>query len=327
MSNVLLTLLVLLVLAVLGILVAVYLRLRSPEQDTQVAVLSEKLSQLSPVAQTVSDIQLNLAELQSHLRARQELESRTAESVRRLETVIAGTQTKGAAGENILEAVFAQLPVEWQIRDFKVGNKTVEFALRLPNNLVLPIDSKWAATNMIEQFATCDDVTEQQRLKKQIETAVLNQAREVKKYIDPNRTVSFGVAVVPDAAYDLCGGIHADIFKLDVVVISYSMFVPYLLLVFQTTLKTTQSIDLQKLDAYLQSVEQGIETLQDEIDGRFSKATTMLSNSRNDMTAQLSKINSGLNGLRTSASTDPTQTGELIVPEPDARVENRGELT
>lgn len=135
------------------------------------------------------------------------------------------------------------------------------------------------------------------------------------------------MAVVPDAAYDLCGGIHADIFKLDVVVMSYSMFVPYLLLVFQTTLKTTQSIDLQKLDAYLQSVEQGIETPQDEIDGRFSRATTMLSNSRNDMTAQLSKINSGLNGLRISASTDPTQTGELIVPEPDARVENRGELT
>lgn len=327
MSNILLALLILLTLAVLGVLVAVYLRLQRPSQDAQTAVISERLSQLSPVAQTVSDIQLSLTELQSHVKARQELESRTAESVQRLETVIAGTQTKGAAGENILEAVFARLPVEWQIRDFKVGNKTVEFGLRLPNNLVLPIDSKWTATNVIEKFASCDDVAEQQRLKKQVETAVVNKAREVKKYLDPSLTASFGIAVIPDAAYDLCGGIHADIFKLDVVVISYSMFMPYLLLVFQTTLKNAQSIDLQKLDAYLRSVEKGIETLQDEIDGRFSRATTMLSNSRNDMTAQLSKINSGLNGLRISASTDPTQNGELIVPEPDARVENRGELT
>ena len=128
-----------------------------------------------------------LTELQTFAKARQEIEQRTAESIKRLEMIIAGTQTKGVAGENILEFVFAKLPAEWQVRNFRVGNKSVEFGLRLPNNLILPIDSKWAATNLIEQFVNCDNPDEQQKLKAQIESAVLSKAKEVKKYIDPSR--------------------------------------------------------------------------------------------------------------------------------------------
>ena len=80
-------------------------------------MISEKLSQLEPVSQAVSSIQQGLAELHAYTRARQDLERQTADSIRRLETVIAGTQTKGAAGENILEDVFARLPMEWQVRN------------------------------------------------------------------------------------------------------------------------------------------------------------------------------------------------------------------
>ena len=82
-----------------------------------------------------------LIDLKSQAKARQDLEHRTAESIRRLESVIAGTQTRGVAGENILDALFAKFPPDWQVRDFRVGNKFVEFGLRLPNNLILPIRS------------------------------------------------------------------------------------------------------------------------------------------------------------------------------------------
>lgn len=311
MVGVLLFVLILLVLVVLLALAAIYFRLQQPARDNpQAEILSEKLSQLAPVAHTVSDIQANLAGLQAHIEARRELEQRTADSVRRLEAVIAGTQSKGAAGENILESVFSRLPVQWQIRDFKVGNKTVEFGLRLPNNLVLPVDSKWTATSLVERFAVCDDVDEQRQLKRQIEAAVRAKAGEVTKYIDPNTTTGFGLAVIPDAVYDVCGGMHADIFKMNVVVVGHSMFVPYLLLVFQTTLKNSQSVDLQKLDAYLQSVERGIESLQAELDGRFSRAMVMLNNSRSEMSGQLSKVGSGVNNLRLSAASSSTELGD-----------------
>jgi DNA recombination protein RmuC len=266
----------------------------------------------------LSRAKTDLTELQTHTKARQELELRTAESIRRLEAVIAGTQTKGAAGENVLEVLFAKLPPDWQVRNFRVGAKTVEFGLRLPNNLILPIDSKWPATGLLEEFIGCDDPDKQQKLKAEIEAAVLTKAKEVRKYIDPNVTMNFGVAAVPDSVYDLCFGIQVDVFQLNVVLISYSMFVPYLLLVFQTMLKTSQNIDLQKLEAYLKSAQENIKSVQDELEGRFPKAITMLNNSRDEMSAHLSKVAGGLTSLQISAPARPAiaaSTDSGTVPE------------
>jgi DNA recombination protein RmuC len=258
----------------------------------------------------LTQARVGLAELHTQATARVQLEQRTADSVWRLETIIAGTQSKGAAGENILDAVFAKLPVEWQERNFKVGNKTVEFALRLPNNLILPIDSKWPATHLLEQFAACDDIAEQQRLKSQIEAAVLGKAREIKKYIDPSLTVSFGVAAVPDAVYDLCSGIQGTCFvEHNAVLVAYSMFMPYLLLVVQTVQKTSQNLDLEKLEAYLRSAQDSVRAAQQEVEGRFSRSLTMLSNSRDDLSLHLSKVNSGLTSLQMGAGTPQTTVG------------------
>ena len=268
---------------------------RSIETDTVAKGLTETTS---AIRDGLSRAQENLAAIQAHSRARQDLELRTSESIRRLEGIIAGTQTKGAAGENIIEVILAQLPTEWQVRDFKVGNKTVEFGLRLPNNLVLPIDSKWAATNLLERFLTSDDIREQQELKSQIERAVLSKAKEVRKYIDPNLTVDFGLAAVPDAIFDLCTGIQIESLQMNVVIISYSLFVPYLLLVFQTILKTSQNIDMQRLNSYLENAQSSVAELQNELEDRFSRAITMLNNSRDNMRGMLGQVSSGLGSLQ-----------------------------
>jgi DNA recombination protein RmuC len=269
------------------------------------AVRKDSTASLYQVGKNLSDevakIQQELAVLQASAKARQEIEQKTAASISRLETIIAGTQSKGSAGENIVELIFAKLPVEWQVRNFKVNGKTVEFGLRFPNNLVLPIDSKWAATDLLEQFTDSENPDEQQKLKSEIEKAVIQKAKEVRKYIDPSITTTFGVAVVPDAIYELCASIYPEIFKVGIVLVSYSMFVPYLLLVFHTILKSEQNIDLQKLDAYLQTAQSGLNDLQEEINGRFSRALTMLNNSRDDMQAHISSVNTSLTGVKVGA--------------------------
>jgi DNA recombination protein RmuC len=278
---------------------------------TGLAKASELTRSIAEAAEAVktqlSSTKSDIASLQTLVRAKQEVEQETSDVVRRLETIIAGTQTKGAAGENILDHVFSKLPIAWQVRNFRVGDKHVEFGLRLPNNLVLPIDSKWMATNLLEQFASCKDIQEQQRLKNEISKAVLNKAREVRKYLEPNLTMTFGVAAVPDAVYDLCAECHAEAFEMNVVIISYSMFVPYLLLVFHTVLKTGASIDLQRLEGFLHSVQESAKSLQEELEGRLSRAITMLSNSRDEMRAQLGKAVTGLTSIQ--INTDYVQEG------------------
>lgn len=293
-----------------------------------IAGLQAGLVQAGTVARSLTDAaeairrelvhaRTDLAALQAEARARQEHEQQMAAAIGRLESIIAGTHTKGAAGENILEAVLAQLPPEWQVRNFRVGNRVVEFGLRLPNNLILPIDSKWPATALLDQFAGCNDQQEKQRLKSQIEAVVLDRAREVQKYIEPDLTVNFAVAVVPDAVFELCAGVHAHAFRLNVVLISYSMLVPYLLLVFQTTLRASRNIDLAKLDACLQTAQETIRALQDELETRVQRALTMLTNARDDMSRQLSKLGAGLQGLRDAAEA-VAQTGAPEKALPDA---------
>jgi DNA recombination protein RmuC len=250
------------------------------------------------VRQELSDAKASLSALQAQAQARQEVETRTALAVQRLESIIAGVQSKGVAGENIVEALLAKLPPEWQVRDFRVGNRVVEFGLRLPNNLILPIDSKWPATNLLDSLAATTDAQERQALKGQIEAAVLAKAREVRKYIDPGSTPGFGVAALPDAVYDLCCGIQAEAFQMNVVLVSYSLFMPYLLLVFQTTLKASRDLDLERLARYVEQAQESARLMQDELEGRFARALTMLSNSRGDMVTHLGRINSGLSSLQ-----------------------------
>lgn len=245
----------------------------------------------------IAGIQQEVGALKAVAVARQQMDVRMAASIDHLEAVIAGSRSKGLAGENIVDVVFSKLPLEWQVRNFTVRGRSVEFGLRLPNSLVLPIDSKWAATGLLERYGLATEPAEQEKLKEEIRKAVLLKAREVEKYIDPTITASFGVAVVPDAVYELCSAVLSEAFRSNVVLVSYTMFVPYLLLVFQTTLKSGQSIDLQRLEAHLDTVRTNMSALQEELDGRFSRALTMLANSRDDMRAYLGRATGSLTSL------------------------------
>lgn len=284
------------------------------QEQAKIDVLTEKVSHLEPITRDIN-VKINdellrvhesLERLKTYAETRQAIEQKTSEAINRLEMVIAGTQSKGSAGENIVEMVFAKLPIEWQERNFVVNGKSVEFGLRLPNQLILPIDSKWPATHLVEQFAAAEDPMEKRRLKSEIERSVLQKAREVSKYIDPHVTMTFGLAVIPDAVYDLSAGVQVEAFQMNVVLVSYSMFVPYLFLVVQTTLKTLQSIDLQKLDAYIQTIEGSIKAVQEELDGRFQRALVMLNNAREEMRAQMSKASGSLTSLQIGAVSSAT---------------------
>ena len=300
--------------------VLIHLRSRAATaSEAHTAMLVEKLARLEPVPPALQHVQVELARLHAFAQARHDLERQTADAIRRLETVLAGTQTRGVAGENLLDLVFSKLPVAWQARNFVLGNKVVEFAVRLPTGLLLPIDSKWSATALIDAFSATDNVDEQVALKRRIELAVLERARDVRKYLDPNLTVSFGIAVVPDAACELSTGIHCDAFQMNVVVVSYSMLVPYLLLVINTVSRSLSTVDLERLGGHVQTVEHAIAELQNEVEGRLSRAITMLGNARDDLRSQLGQVSASLASIRTATGAF-TATGALTADGPPPAV-------
>src|SRR3977135_768067 len=112
-------------------------------QEMQAAELRERLSNTQTVMEG----------LRSSLKPRQPIEEEARTSLKRLENVIAGSSTRGAAGENILEEALRPLPPEMLQRNVWVGGKVVERALRLPGGKLLPMDSKWVSSGALEQLA------------------------------------------------------------------------------------------------------------------------------------------------------------------------------
>jgi DNA recombination protein RmuC len=238
-------------------------------QGTQAAELRERLSQTQSVVEG----------LRSALSARQPVEDEARASLRRLESVIAGSSTRGAAGENILEEALKHLPPEMLQRNVWVGGKVVELALRLPGGKLLPIDSKWVSSAALEQLAEPGlDAPRRAQLTAQVEREVERRVREVSQYIDPAMTSPFVLAVIPDAAYDVCRGAIVGAHHRHVMVVGYTMALPYLLTLYQLHLQFARSVDMEKLQSALIDVERHLDTLEGVLENKLQRAVTMLQN-------------------------------------------------
>ena len=278
---------------------------RTSERITAIEVSSQnEVTQLhQPMSKVVNDLQRELAVLQTKVDQQQVLDSATAESISHLEMIIAGTKSKGMAGEQIISELINVLPAAWIVVNYPTNGGVVEFGLRFPSTgLVLPIDSKWPASSLIEAYFAAEEPAEQQGLQHQIEAAVTAQARAVSKYLDPNATVNFGLAVVPDSVFRICSPkIHQEAYQGKILLVSYSLLVPYLLMVFETVSASAQTIDTVKLSGYLDDAGQSLNLLQIELGGRMSRAMKMLQNSNSFLSTHVSKLSSDLIGLQTNA--------------------------
>lgn len=266
--------------------------------QVQSAQMAQQLRGLTPLSDSLATLRTSVAGMQGQLEARATIEEQAAEAVRRLERVLVGSQSRGAAGENVVERILAQLPADWQVRNWRIGNKMVEFGLRLPDGTVLPIDCKWTGAELLERMAAAEGPYQARRIKEQLVATVVQRAKEVAKYVDPQTTAGLGIAVVPDAVYAHCLEAQASLIRERVVVISQSLLLPYLLLVFHAVLAGSRDVDLQRLNAALDGCLDGIEAAQDEVEGRLARAVIMFENGRSAISATLADASAALSSVR-----------------------------
>ena len=281
-------------------------------QESQAAELRERLTQTQSVVEG----------LRSALTARQPVEDEARASLRRLESVIAGSSTRGAAGENILEETLKHLPPEMLQRNVWVGGKVVELALRLPGGKLLPIDSKWVSSNALEQLAEPGlDAPRRAQLTAQVEREVERRVREVSQYIDPATTSPFVLAVIPDAAYDVCRGSIVSAHQRHVMVVGYAMALPYLLTLYQLHLQFARSVDMEKLQSALIDVERHLDTLESVLKNKLQRAVTMLQNAYGEGKQVSARIRASAQSVQVSdtgngeISTEPNVRGQATYSE------------
>jgi DNA recombination protein RmuC len=273
-------------------------------QETQAAELRERLSHTQSAVEG----------LRSALTARQPIEEEARASLKRLESVIAGSSSRGAAGENILEEALRHLPPEMLQRNVWVGGKVVELALRLPGGKLLPMDSKWVSSGALEQLAGPGlDAARRAQLTAQVEREVERRVREVSQYIDPATTSTFALAVIPDAAYDVCRGAIVNAHRRHVMVVGYAMALPYLLTLYQLHLQFARTVDMENLQSALIDIERQVDVLEGILENKVQRSLTVLQNAYTEGKQATAKIRGSAQSVQLSKSLDQSRGADFSV--------------
>ena len=296
-------------LGLVGLLVWTLVR-RSETQAADVAELKAHMQtggstqeiQAAEMRERLSQTQSALEGLRSAVSARQPIEEEARASLRRLEHVIAGSSSRGAAGERILEEALRHLPPEMLQRNVWVGGKVVELALRLPGGKLLPMDSKWVSSPALEQLSESGlGADRRAQLLGQVEREVERRVREVSQYIDPATTTPFALAVIPDAAYDVCRSAIVTAHHRHVMVVGYAMALPYLLTLYQLHLQFARTVDMDKLQTSLIDIERQVDVLEGILENRLQRSLTVLQNAYTEGRQAAAKIRASAQGAQLSS--------------------------
>jgi len=260
-------------------------------QDSHAAELRERLTQT----------QSALEGLRSAVSARQPIEEEARASLRRLESIIAGSSSRGAAGERILEEALRHLPPEMLQRNVWVAGKVVELALRLPGGKLLPMDSKWVSSPALEQLAEPGlDAGRRAQLMASVEREVERRVKEVSQYIDARTTTPFALAVIPDAAYDVCRSAIVTAHHRHVMVVGYAMALPYLLTLYQLHLQFARTVDMDKLQSALIDMERQVDVLEGILENKVQRSLTVLQNAYTEGRQATAKIRASAQSAQVS---------------------------
>lgn len=168
--------------------------------DQMRATVDEKLTgtlneRLDASFQTVSE---QLAKVYRSLGEMQEMSG----GISALNRVLSGVKTRGNWAETQLESLLDQIIPGLYVRNYSPGRtaEVVEFAVKIPaadggEPVYMPIDSKFPMEDYLRLCDASDagDAEGVKTAKKALETRVIAEAREIRKYISPPETTPFAV--------------------------------------------------------------------------------------------------------------------------------------
>lgn len=262
----------------------------------------------------VGDARRALAEVRAIEQARSGQMEQAALSLRRLEAVLAGSASRGAAGEHVLARSFAQLPPDLLERNVPFGARVVEYALRLPGGRLLPVDSKWSSAASLGRLEEVEDPVERRRAVEQVAREVRGRIRELGKYLDPDRTAGLAVMAVPDAVHVVATDALADGWRDGIVVVPYSAALAYVLTVYRLALRLGTASQLDELAGRVQVASECLRRAADEVDGRLSRGVVQVQNARDALREQVATASRALASVREPPGNDDLDAAVVAGP-------------
>ncbi len=190
-----------------------------PQAADPLGVSAERLGALHAALEGVARELGHLAEVERSL-------GKVEEGVERLVAALVG-RGAGQLGERWAEAHLRWLPDGWVRERVRMGSGEVEFALVLPGERLVPLDSKLVAPDLLRAWEGSDALT-----RKEVERRLVRTVRErvqeiAHRYLQDPRCAGFGVAAVPDTVYALCRSALRDLALERIVLVPYTLLVPF----------------------------------------------------------------------------------------------------
>ncbi len=283
---------IVLILLLAAFLIAVILILR-PLRDAV-----REMAAMAGLGREVREARDLVEKMHTDYTARRLMEEELRAATLRIEAVVTGHQAKGLAGEHILAATLRQFPAGMIDQDFRINGRPVEYALVLPNGKRLAIDSKWVGAGLLERLAQLPPGPEREAVADEIERALQRRVREVAQYIEPATTLPWAVATVPDAAYAVCRKAHIEAYRTGVILVPYSLVVPYLLTLFRLHLQFVHAVDEERLENTLSQAERMLENLDRILENSVARGVTMIQNAYGESHRLVGILRGTITGLR-----------------------------
>jgi len=199
--------------------------------DDQVKILKALEHGQQQFSSSLERLQDNVNNQIGILQALQQTAEKVKQNSDKLMEVLIGKRS-GQVGEQIVSSQLEYIPQDWLERNVKLKDGEVEFAIKMPNGYLIPIDSKFIQPELVAQLEDNTNVESQRQetLKKKLKEKVQDRAKEIVKYLNDPKVLNFGIAAVPDSVYDLClDAVRTVAQSHRIVIVKYSLLLPFIL--------------------------------------------------------------------------------------------------
>jgi len=266
------------------LVIAIFLIIRKttrPETqlETQIPEIGSIKTRLDDLKDLFDKSKTAVDEIKTTLKIEKDLREKEQSAIMQIQRILTNTSQLGKTGEAIIGEALKHFPQNMIEHNFKVGSSVVEFGLKFLDGKVMPIDSKFRATSLVNSLDKIEDTDERKKIIESIDKEVVSHVMDVgRKYIDPKKTLPFAIAAIPDSVYALCTKAHAEARKYKVVLMPYSMAIPYLLTVYELRIQYSRSINIEKVENALTAMDIELEKADDVITDSFYRGLTMIKN-------------------------------------------------
>ena len=248
------------------------------------------------VTRQIEETLKTLTRLEEKLRSTSDDQiARLEKEIGRISAILLGRQG-GAAAERIVDELLSVFPEGWVEQKVHLGGGEVEFAVVLPGDYYVPLDSKFVGAEILAKQDYEADQKKSQKIQEKIQEKIKEQAKKIVEYLRDPKVPGFGIAAVPDSVYAMCrSAIREVAIKHQVVIVPYSLLVPFVLslyLIAQRLGISVRSTDTSQLigsarDA-LRRAREALENMEKEINtvkGQRDRALDELRNAERALKA------------------------------------------